>query len=110
MWPGNNIPTFKNNEVMLKQLDKLVKSLLPDCEMPFFGEQAIRRHILDSLTERRRQIKKGHNYENVSTLLHSCLHSIICAYITYVAMHNLTALFSHICIALTIKKNQKGML
>ena len=66
-WPGNNIPTFKNNLPLLKQLDTLVKSLLPDCELPFFDEKAIRSHIMDTLTERRRQIKNGHDYENVSS-------------------------------------------
>ena len=77
MWPGNNIPTFRNDEAMLKKLDELVKRLLPECEMPFFGEQAIRSHILDSLTERRRQVKKGHDYENVSSFIHVCTYDHI---------------------------------
>ena len=66
-WPGNKIPTFKNNPCLLKQLDTLVKSLLPDCKLPFFDEKAIRSHIMDTLSERRRQIKNGHDYENVSS-------------------------------------------
>ena len=36
MWPGNNIPTFRNDEVMLNKLDELVKSLLPECECLFW--------------------------------------------------------------------------
>ena len=93
MWPGNNIPTFKNDEARLKELDKLVKSLLPECEMPCFSEQGIRRHILDCLTERRRQIKKGHDYENVSSWF---LHSRV--YKRFIDI---------ICTALTIKENKK---
>ena len=97
MWPGNNIPTFRNDEVMLKKLDELVKRLLPECEMPFFGEQAIRSHIFDSLTERRRQVKKGHDYENVNSFIHVCTYD----HISFIA---------NICIALTIKENQKRKL
>ena len=66
-WSGNNIPIFKHNPTLLKQLDKLVESLLQDCKLPFFDEKAICSHIMDTLTERRQQIKKGHDYENVDS-------------------------------------------
>ena len=62
-WPGNNIPTFRNDSHSLTKLDELVKGLVPDCATPFFGEKAIRRHIIDTLTERRRRVKKGYSYE-----------------------------------------------
>jgi len=43
--PGNSIPKFKNNEEEIAKLDELVKKLLPDCSLPYFGEKAIRKHI-----------------------------------------------------------------
>ena len=67
LWPGNDVPTFRNNKENLKKLDELVEKLEPDCAIPLFGKAAIRRHILDSLNERR-SIKKGKDYE-VSNLL-----------------------------------------
>ena len=66
-WPGNNVPTFKNNSQASSKLDRLVQRLLPE-SLPEFNESTIRKHILDSLNERRRNIKKGYNYENVSSL------------------------------------------
>ena len=68
VWPGNDVPTFRNNKENLKKLDELVEKLEPDCAIPLFGKAAIRRHMLDSLNERRRSIKKGKDYE-VSNLL-----------------------------------------
>ncbi|XP_019850371.1 PREDICTED: uncharacterized protein LOC109581047 [Amphimedon queenslandica] len=65
-WPGNDIPCFKNNQENMKKLDSLVKTIEEECSLPFFGRQAIRRHILDTLTERRRCVKKGHDYEDTS--------------------------------------------
>lgn len=65
-WPGNNLPTFKNNKEMLKSLNELVEQLIPECQMDNFGKDAIRKHILDTLNERRRQVRKGYDYENVS--------------------------------------------
>lgn len=68
-WPGNNIPTFRNNKENLQQLDHLVEKLVPECQLPHFGKKQIRQHILDCLNERRRQIRKGHDYSLVSKLL-----------------------------------------
>lgn len=65
-WPGNKIPIFRNNKENLKKLDCLVAKLVPECKLDYFGESAIRKHIIDTLTERRRNVKKGYDYENVS--------------------------------------------
>ena len=71
VWPGNDIPTFRKDEKNLKKLDDLVKKLTPECSLPFFQEKAIRQHILDCLTEHRRNVKKGYNYDCVAfTLYH----------------------------------------
>ena len=64
-WPGNNIPTFKNDKAALKCLSDLVEQLLPECQ-PQMDKMAIRKHIIDTCNERRRQIRKGYDYENVS--------------------------------------------
>lgn len=69
-WPGNNIPTFKNSRENLNQLDCLVEKLLPECQLPHFGRKQVRQHILDCLNERRRQIRKGHNYNKVLYIIH----------------------------------------
>lgn len=63
-WPGNDIPIFRGNKDNLKKLDNLVPELNPTCSSKHFQETAIRRHILDTLSERRRQIKRGYDYEN----------------------------------------------
>lgn len=63
LWPGNEVPTFRNNKENLMKLNELVDKLEPECAIPIFGKAAIRRHILDSLTERRRSVKKGKDYE-----------------------------------------------
>ena len=60
-WPGNKVPIFRGNPGNLKKLHDLVSELKKTCETPYFGEAAIRRHILDSLAERR-MIKKGYDY------------------------------------------------
>jgi hypothetical protein len=65
-WPGNVIPTFRNDKENTKRLDDLVEQLEPECCLPCFGRDAIRQHILSCLTERRRNIKKGYDYETVS--------------------------------------------
>lgn len=70
MWLGNDIPTFQRNEANQEKLRTLVQKLLPECQLlPFFGEKAIRQNILDSLTECRRNIKKGYNDSNVRITL-----------------------------------------
>lgn len=59
---------FRNNKENIALLDSLVDRLEPECSLPLFEKQAIRHHILDTLTERRRCIKKGHDYEKVHLL------------------------------------------
>lgn len=63
-WPGNEIPTFRKNKDSMKQLDELVEELLEECAFPqvSFDAQAIRQHLLDILNERRRSVRKGHDY------------------------------------------------
>ena len=64
-WPGNDVPKFQNNPENLKKLDALVLSL-KDCVMEkYFEAPEIRLHIMSTLAERRRHIKKGADYENV---------------------------------------------
>ena len=53
----------------MQELDDLVKTLVPTCSLPYFGEAAIRQHILDTLKEKRRNIKKGYNYDQVKLIL-----------------------------------------
>ena len=66
-WPGNEIPTFRKNKDSTKQLDELVEELLEECAFPQVGfdAQAIRQHVLDILNERRRSVRKGHDYTKV---------------------------------------------
>ena len=64
-WPGNNIPTFRNNKKNKEQLDHLVEKLVPECQLPCFGKKQIRQHVLDCLNERRRQTRNGHHYSQV---------------------------------------------
>ena len=64
-WPGNQIPTFYNNPTNMAELDNLVTKLLPECSLTYFNKKHIRQHILDTLTERRRNVKRGHDYDNV---------------------------------------------
>ena len=61
MWPGNDIPTFKNNQEAEQKLDSLVKDLEKECTFaPLnFGMEGIRQHILDVLNERRRHVRNG---------------------------------------------------
>ena len=64
-WPGNDIPIFGNSKENLQTLQDLVKRLVPECGMEIFGEKAIGRYIIDTLTERRRNVKKGYDYGKV---------------------------------------------
>ena len=65
MWPGNDIPTFKNNQEAEQKLD-----LEKECTFaPLnFGMEGIRQHILDVLNERRRHVRNGFDYSLVSSL------------------------------------------
>ena len=67
-WPGNDIPIFRGNATNLKELTDLVTDLTRTCETPYFGEATIRRHVVDSLAERRRMVKKGYDYLQVCRL------------------------------------------
>ena len=49
----------------MAELDDLVTMLLPECSLPCFNKKQIRQRILDTLTERRRNVKTGHDYEKV---------------------------------------------
>ena len=61
-WPGNAIPIFRKNLTALRELNELVDELAETCT---FDKGGIRKHILDTLNERRRRIHKGHDYEKV---------------------------------------------
>jgi len=71
-WPGNNIPSFRNNKVLQEELTAFAKELAKDYSMDGFGEEAIRQHIKDCLRERRRQINHGYDYEKVN-YMHSTI-------------------------------------
>ena len=64
-WPGNCIPTFRKGSSEMQQLESLVESLVQSSSCEYFGKRAIRSHILDTLAERRRQVRKGHDYGKV---------------------------------------------
>lgn len=68
-WPGNDLPTFRGNKENTKKLDDLVKELAPSCSSKHFTETSIREHIIDTLAERRRQVKKGYDYDKVCNIL-----------------------------------------
>ena len=70
-WPGNDIPVFRNNITALKELETVVEGLVEECQFPQagFDKKAIRQHALDIMTERRRSVKKGHDYTQVYNLL-----------------------------------------
>ena len=65
-WPGNDLPTCRGNKASTKKLDDLVKELAPSCSSKYFTEASIREHIIDTLAERRRQVKRGYDYDKVS--------------------------------------------
>jgi len=39
-WPGNDIPSFRNNKKDQEELDAFAKSLVKDCSTDNFGEEA----------------------------------------------------------------------
>ena len=75
-WPGNDLPIFRENKDNMKKLDDLVQELIPSCSSKFFTEASFCQHIIDTLAERRRQVKKGYDYNEVSKRLE-------CEYILY---------------------------
>ena len=70
-WPGNDLPVFKNDPAASKELDKLVSTLEETCtfEPAGFNKEGIKQHVLDVLNERRRRIRKGHDYTQVGSLI-----------------------------------------
>ena len=65
------MPLFRGNA---SNLDDLASELKDTCETLYFGEAAIRRHILDSLAETRGMIKKGYDYLKVNAHYHNVFH------------------------------------
>lgn len=65
-WPGNSIPLFNKGSNASKILDSLVDKLCTANCSEYFNKESIRKHVIDTLAERRRQIKKGHNYDKVT--------------------------------------------
>ena len=63
-WPGNSIPTFKNNEDGLEKVNAMAIQLEPEC-LPYLSRVGIKQHIFDCLNERRRCITQGYDYEKV---------------------------------------------
>ena len=42
-WPGNNIPSFRNNKEIQNELTEFAKELAKDCSMDGFDETACKR-------------------------------------------------------------------
>ncbi|KAJ7361956.1 hypothetical protein OS493_014604, partial [Desmophyllum pertusum] len=63
-WPGNDLPVFKNDKAATEELETLVSTLEETCsfEPAGFNKEGIKQHVLDVLNERRRRIRKGHDY------------------------------------------------
>lgn len=51
----------------MKQLEELVEELLEECTFPHVGSDAqpICQYILDILNDKRRSVRKGHDYTKV---------------------------------------------
>ena len=64
-WPGNDVPLFKGYPANQQKLDNLVEELKDTCSTKYFREKEIRLHIINTLAERRRNIKKGFDYGKV---------------------------------------------
>ena len=62
-WPGNDLQIFRGNSENTKKLDNLVAA---SCSSKFFTEACIRQHnIIDTVSERRKQVNKGYDYDKV---------------------------------------------
>ena len=59
---GNNITIFHGNPENMKALNALVDELKGSCSTKYFDEKAIRNHAIDTLAERRRRVRSGHDY------------------------------------------------
>ena len=66
-WSGNEKPIFRKNKDSMKQLEELVEELLEECTFPHVGSDAqpICQYILDILNDKRRSVRKGHDYTKV---------------------------------------------
>jgi len=65
-WPGNDLSIFCGNSSNQAKLNDLVEELKSTCVTKYFDEESIRQHIIDSMAERRRAIKKGYDYDKVN--------------------------------------------
>ena len=69
-WPGNNLPLFRGDLENTKKLNDLVKELKDKYATKHFGEAEIRLHIINTVAERRRNVKKrGFDYEQVHSYI-----------------------------------------
>lgn len=66
-FPGNNLPNFKLCKESKLKLETLAESLVKECsyEPAGFGRDGIKQHIIDVLNERRRNHRKGRDYNQV---------------------------------------------
>ena len=67
-WPGNDLPTSKNNKAAQKTLGDLVTKLIPTCEAPNFSKSLFRKHFI-LITPMNEDDRKGYDYENASCII-----------------------------------------
>ncbi|KXJ20248.1 hypothetical protein AC249_AIPGENE16605 [Exaiptasia diaphana] len=67
-FPGNDIPNFKTCKEAPKKLEELTNSSVEECthEAAGFYKLGIKQHILDVLNERRRNHRRGRDYDMVN--------------------------------------------
>jgi hypothetical protein len=72
-WPGNTLPNFKL-PVMQNELDKVVDELVPNYSTAEvnFSRNGVRQHILDTMNERRRRVRKSVDYTKLVIIVHGC--------------------------------------
>ena len=70
-WLGSDVPLFKGNLANLQKLDKLVEQSSRTLAALNILEKEICLHIISTLAERRRHIKKGFDYDKVQLQVHS---------------------------------------
>eukprot|EP00731_Ephydatia_muelleri_P009432 Em0005g18a len=94
-WKGNVIPLFKTDPEEKKKLEDMVQKLVPNCSTKYFGERAIRQHIIDTLTERRRMIKKGFDYTKAREKKETVKSSVKCVTNSENILHRTISLGKH---------------
>ncbi|KAL5510543.1 hypothetical protein EMCRGX_G006105 [Ephydatia muelleri] len=94
-WKGNVIPLFKTDPAEKKKLEDMVQKLVPNCSTKYFGERAIRQHIIDTLTERRRMIKKGFDYTKAREKRETVKSSVKCVTNSENILHRTISLGKH---------------